>query len=313
MNKIEDIASQQLGRTTDGGTMTRYETPDEVDSSLLVGIPRYLNRTAYNISNEEFTGWDTWNAYEVSFLLDNGYPVSGVVKYVYDCNTPNIVESKSIKLYLNSFNMAKMGPNVEEATKRALQIMEKDLTECIGGEVKAGLHRNSSVASTTPVLGDYMTVENLVDVSSIVFDKYNEDPDILEVQDVLKAYVNSGLNVTRLHTNALRSNCRVTNQPDWGDIYVHIEGDKTITPESFLQYIVSMRRENHFHEEICECVTKRLSTLLPECKIAVACLYTRRGGIDINPVRGTEGEAIVDAGFEELDMTNVMHCKTERQ
>ena len=294
MNKIEDIASQHLGRTSDGGTMTRYETPDEVDSSLLVGIPRYLNRTAYNISNEEFTGWDTWNAYEVSFLLDNGYPVSGVVKYVYDCNTPNIVESKSIKLYLNSFNMAKMGPNVEEATKRALQIMEKDLTECIGGEVKAGLHRNSSVASTTPVLGDYMTVENLVDVSSIVFDKYNEDPDILEVQDVLKAYVNSGLNVTRFHTNALRSNCRVTIQPDWGDVFIRMKGKNIPCPESVAKYIVSHRTVSHFHEEICEIVFKHLMDAYKPEDLMVSCLYTRRGGLDINPIRATHSRFIPD-------------------
>ena len=81
------------------------------------------------------------------------------------------------------------------------------------------------------------------------------------------------------------SNCRVTNQPDWGDVYIAINGKKQITKESLLQYIVSMRKENHFHEEICECIYKRLSDILEPKDLMVACLYTRRGGIDINPVR----------------------------
>ena len=304
MNKIEDIASQHLGRTSDGGTMTRYETPDNVDSSLLVGIPRYLNREAYDITDKDFIGSDTWHAYEVSFLLSSGYPVSGVVKYVYESDTPNIVESKSIKLYLNSYNMAVMGNSVEEATKRAVQLMEKDLTECIGGQVKAQFYTQ---AYGDPIEESYVKLENVVDVSEVSFDRYNEDPDILDIVNLEKR------EVTKYTTNALRSNCRVTNQPDWGDIYIYIEGDSTVTPESLLQYIVSMRRENHFREEICECVIKRLMVLMPKCDIAVACLYTRRGGIDINPVRSTGPIAEVRAGFTDIKDVSVTPMKTARQ
>lgn len=304
MNKIEDIASQHLGRTSDGATMTRYETPDAVDSSLLVGIPRYLNREAYEITDKDFVGTDTWHAFEVSFLLGSGYPVSGVVKYVYECDTPNIVESKSIKLYLNSYNMAVMGKTVKEATRRALDMMERDLTEVIGGQVKAYFH-NSALGD--PISAVYNKLEDLVDVSELSFDRYNEDPDILDIVNIDKR---SKITYT---TNALRSNCRVTNQPDWGDIYIYIEGDQKPTPESMLQYIVSMRRENHFHEEICECVIKRLKVLMPKCDIAVACLYTRRGGIDINPVRGTSNLAIIRAGFEDLQKVEEPPMKTARQ
>lgn len=304
MSKIEDIASQHLGRTSDGGTMTRYETPDAVDSSLLVGIPRHLNREAYEITNNDFMGTDTWHAYEVSFLLGSGYPVSGVVKYVYDCDTPNIVESKSIKLYLNSYNMAVMGKDVEKATQRAIEMMERDLTECIGGRVRAEFF---TYAEGSPVTGAYQKLEDLVDVSEISFDRYNEDPDILEIKEL------DNRKETRVTTNALRSNCRVTNQPDWGDIYIYIEGNSTVTPESLLQYIVSMRRENHFHEEICECVIKRLMVLMPKCDIAVACLYTRRGGIDINPVRATGPLALVKSGFADLQDVTQPPMKTARQ
>jgi len=304
MNKIEDIASQHLGRTSDGGTMTRYETPDSVDSSLLVGIPRHLNREAYEITNKDFIGSDTWHAYEVSFLLSSGYPVSGVVKYVYECDTPNIVESKSIKLYLNSYNMAVMGNTVEQATQRAIEMMERDLTECIGGRVKAQFHTK---AYGEPVSESYTRLEDVVDVSEVSFDRYNEDPDILDIINL------ENREVTKYTTNALRSNCRVTNQPDWGDIYIYIEGNSTVTPESLLQYVVSMRRENHFHEEICECVIKRLMVLMPKCDIAVACLYTRRGGIDINPVRATGPLAETRSGFAELQNVLEPPLKTARQ
>ena len=304
LSEIEEIASKHLGSTSDGGTMTRYETPDSVDSSLLVGIPRHLNRVGYDITDKDFIGSDTWHAYEVSFLLASGYPVSGVVKYVYDCDTPNIVESKSIKLYLNSYNMAVMGNNVEEATRKAIQKMEKDLTECIGGEVKARFYTK---AYGDPIEEAYVKLEDVVDVSEVSFDRYNEDPDILDIESLEER------GVTKYTTNALRSNCRVTNQPDWGDIFIYIEGDSTVTPESLLQYIVSMRRENHFHEEICECVIKRLMVLMPKCDIAVACLYTRRGGIDINPIRATGPIAASRAGFDNTKDVSEFPMKTARQ
>ena len=100
MNQIEEIASKHLGRTSDGGTMTRYETPEEADANVLVGIPRKLNREAYGIDDEKlpFGGYDTWNCYETSFMLENGYPVSGVLKLCVPVSSPNICESKTLKL-----------------------------------------------------------------------------------------------------------------------------------------------------------------------------------------------------------------------
>lgn len=308
MSKIEEIASKHLGRTSDGGTMTRYETPDAIDASLLTPIPRHLNRTAYGIDADLFAGFDTWNAYEVSFLLDNGYPVSGVVKCVYHQDTESIVESKSIKLYLNSYNMAKMGASIENAVRRAEEQIEADLTECVGDIVTVNFFRDESDVHEKL---RYNMLEDLVILEDMTFDAYAEDPAILEVMPSTSADWRD--TKTLYTTNALRSNCRVTNQPDWGDIYIYIDGEKTITPESMLKYIVSMRTENHFHEEICECVTKRLIDLLPGHEIAVACLYTRRGGIDINPVRGTSSRAINAAGFSELGFVGMPHLKTARQ
>ena len=131
MNKIEEIASKVLGKTSDGKTMMRYETPDAIDSSLLVGIPRVLNRTDYNISEHDFYGRDTWNAYEFSCLLDNGFPISGWLRWSYPSNSECIVESKSAKLYLNSYNMAKMGATVEEAIGNCEIQIEKDFKEIL--------------------------------------------------------------------------------------------------------------------------------------------------------------------------------------
>jgi 7-cyano-7-deazaguanine reductase len=103
----------------------------------------------------------------------------------------------------------------------------------------------------------------------------------------------------------------VTNQPDWGDVYIHIKGEKAVTPESLLQYIVSMRKENHFHEEIAECIYKRLFDLLQPEELFVACLYTRRGGIDINPVRASNNRVLYKYG-NIADVTNFC-TKTARQ
>ena len=307
MDEIEKIASKVLGKTSDGQTMMRYETPDEVDESLLVGVPRHLNRTQYGISNdgtELFYGIDAWNSYEFSCLLDNGFPVSGLLKWSYPSHSENIVESKSAKLYLNSFNMAKMGATVEEAIGNVEMLVYKDLQTVLGieeeWELNVCLHLNEEHTSR-PVSGTFLPLEEIVDVSAIEFDHYNEDPDILEL------VINESGRPVKYQSKSLRSNCRVTNQPDWGDIFIHIEGDRVPTPESLLQYIVSMRKENHFHEEICECVYKRLHDLIGPDNMMVACLYTRRGGIDINPVRASSkhlltSQPITDA-FNLTDKT----------
>lgn len=286
MSKIEDIASVHLGKAGDGSVVKPYITPDNVDPSLLVGIPRHLNRTAYAIDDNDlpFVGFDTWNCYEFSTLTSNGFPICGVVRLVYPSDSPNIVESKSLKLYMNSFNMERLADKVDDVIEKVTETITRDVSKALGIEEEhlevAFCDESSSVAAP---IGNYsfMSLEHSVNVESIEFNQYNEDPAILEVVDTnTDAYHN-------WRSAVLRSNCRVTNQPDWGDIYIAIKGNKTVTPESLLKYIVSMRRENHFHEEICECVYKRLYDLLEPDSLFVTCLYTRRGGIDINPVRAS--------------------------
>jgi len=283
--QLNKLVSVHLGKAGDGTVVKPYVTPDEVDPTLLVSVPRHLNRTGYGIHDDNlpFTGMDAWNAYEFSTLLKNGFPVSGWLKFTYPAETPNIVESKSVKLYLNSYNMAQLIETTDD-----IYIIEdmisRHLTEATGGHVETFI-RWGDIDTVSPITGDFISLEHYCNIQNMVFDQYNESSDILEVVPSIGRY-------ERWRSYSLRSNCRVTNQPDWGDVYVHIKGSKAVTPESLLKYIVSMRRENHFHEEIAECIYKRLWDLLQPEELFVACLYTRRGGIDINPVRASDNHTL---------------------
>ena len=301
--ELNKLVGVHLGKAGDGSAVKPYVTPDEVDPSLLVAVPRHLNRTAYDIQEEElpFVGIDAWNAYEFSTLLKNGFPVSGWLKFTYSSSTPNIVESKSVKLYLNSYNMARLIDTKEDLWKIEEQV-ERDIAKAVGGEVGVYI-AIGDVDTVKPMKGDFMSLENYCNIDKMSFDRYNESSDILEVVPSIGRY-------ERWRSHSLRSNCRVTNQPDWGDVYIHIKGEKAVTPESLLQYIVSMRKENHFHEEIAECIYKRLWDLLEPEELLVTCLYTRRGGIDINPTRASNYPLLNEAPI--IDAYNFCE-KTARQ
>lgn len=309
MSTIETIASVHLGKAGDGSVVKPYVTPDVIDPSLLVAVPRIYNRIQYKIdeANLPFTGYDVWNCYEFSTLLNSGYPLSGLLKICYPSNSHSIVESKSLKLYLNSFNMVRLADHIQTAKNLIEETVSADLSHALGCNVKVTFHRQQAYNYLShPLPHMFSFIDLLVDYEDLTFESYNEDPSLLEVVD---SNTSDG---TRLHTSSLRSNCRVTNQPDWGDVYVVIKGEKTITPESFLKYVISMRKENHFHEEICECIYKRLWDLLSPKELFVTCLYTRRGGIDINPVRASNADIIT---YEALPLiqTEILCEKTLRQ
>jgi len=307
--KIEDIAGVHLGKAGDGSAVKPYVTPDKIDSSLLVPIPRSLNRVQYNIEEEHlpFVGFDTWHAYEVSFLLTNGYPVSCIAKITYPADSEFIVESKSLKLYLNSYNMVKIDNDFQDAMYLAREYIEHDLSAALNTEVEIVLHSANAYNSYTkfpiPSHNFFELLDSNTRVANTDFSAYNESPDIIKLSQ------EKGM--LRVWSPSLRSNCRVTNQPDWGDVYIYIKADELPTKESLLQYIVSMRKENHFHEEICECIYTRLHSLVQPQELFVACLYTRRGGIDINPVRASHNHLLHIAG--DLRNTTLISAKTLRQ
>jgi len=303
-DELNKLVGVHLGKAGDGTAVKPYVTPDTVDPTLLVPVPRVLNRTAYNIDEDKlpFVGTDAWNAYEFSTLLTNGFPVSGWLKFTYSSDSPNIVESKSVKLYLNSFNMAKLVATTDDMWQVEDRIAG-DLSDAVGDEVQVFV-RWGDVDTVKPIVGDFISLEHYCNIGKLTFDQYNESPDTLQVVPSIGRY-------EKWRSYSLRSNCRVTNQPDWGDVYVHIKGEKAVTPESLLQYIVSMRKENHFHEEICECIYKRLYDLLDPEELFVACLYTRRGGIDINPIRANNNRILYKYAAI-ADVTNFC-TKTARQ
>ena len=292
MDEIDKIASKHLGKKPDGDPASKYRSQFEIDENLLVRIPRSLNRENDKIKNEElpFFGWDVWHAFEFSFLLSNSYPVTGLLKIIYPCESRYIMESKSLKLFLNSFNFVKFEGNYETAKKRATNKVIEILSNFLNTEVCASFHEKSAQEQNN-IFSDYVPLEDSIDLEKENFDIFKQDTSLLQTERCLEP------NNFQVSSRSLRSNCRVTNQPDWGDIFIKIVGSQVPSKLSLLKYIISMRQENHFHEEICEHVFKTLSDLLPCSKVLVACLYTRRGGIDINPIRINHKGFLNEASF----------------
>jgi len=251
--------------------------PQEYAPDVLEAIPRSLNREQYNIDEETpgFLGFDVWHAWEVSFITQKGMPVSGVLKIIYPQSSPFIVESKSLKLYLNSFNMTRLGKNRKEGISLLLQTVQNDLDRVLESLPTVSFFDYSDEKEND--FSSWEILEEKYDLNDLIFEDYNENPAILESDKESSEF--------RIGSNLLRSNCRVTFQPDWGSVFIHFKGKEGPTPQSLIKYIVSFRNENHFHEEVCEMIYKRLWDAYNPEELLVACLYTRRGGIDISPVR----------------------------
>lgn len=264
---------------------------EKYDKKLLFRIPRSENRAQYKIDDENlpFVGFDSWNCYELSFQTDNGLPLTRVMKMVYPSDSKYIVESKSLKLYLNSFNMDRFGKTKSEAENTVFSIIKKDLSELLETTVQLSLFTESSDSQVPFSTYTQVDICDLIPIEvqeKMEFLHFKESPNLLKytLSDCLQEY--------KFRSDLLRSNCRVTNQPDWGDLFVYIQSKYTIELSSVLEYLISFRKENHFHEEVVEMIYKRfLDTFKPE-KLMVAAMYTRRGGIDINPIRATNIDLI---------------------
>lgn len=284
-NITDNIASKYLGK--------RVEGENNYNPSLLVAVPRFENRKLYGLENGNlpFLGADIWQAYEFSAMTENCIPVSRVLKLKYSCENDYIVESKSLKLYLNSFNMDKFGQNTEECLKICKDLIEKDLSEKLQTRVEVEFLDDGS--ETVVIFSEFVDIMNFVDESNLKIEKFKEAPELLTVQkeaEASKYYLKFG---------SLRSNCRVTHQPDFGDVYIYYNSRVHIDESSLVKYLVSFRSEYHFHEECCEMIYKRLYDLLDkDDELCVCALYTRRGGIDISPVRYSK--ICNFKGFEKL-------------
>jgi len=286
----------------------RVASPDKYDASLLFRIPREENRIHYDIKDDDlpFVGFDVWNCYEVSFLTENGLPVSRVLKLIYAADSKYLVESKSLKLYLNSFNMDSYGNTVAKAEEKVGLIVSDDLSKFLETQVTVTLFdSNAEISQSFPAfLHADLSLQVPIDIQeTIPFTHFNETPGLL------RSKLTDSVHTFLFRTDLLRSNCRVTNQPDWGDLFVQIDTKHDIDLSSIMEYLVSFRKENHFHEEVVEMIYKRFQDIFSPVKLMIAAMYTRRGGIDINPIRASHSELL----DETLISSKVMAAKTLRQ
>ncbi|CAG9170087.1 NADPH-dependent 7-cyano-7-deazaguanine reductase QueF [Cupriavidus pampae] len=245
---------------------------NEYDPTLLFPISRQPKRTEIGLpagKSLPFFGVDIWNAYELSWLNLKGKPQVALANFIIPSDTPNIVESKSFKLYLNSFNQSKI------ASPEALQqLLHHDLSEATGGTVQVRLVTESDLGKQKMGELDGLLLDRL----DIETDIYEPDPSLLSAEQdetpVEEALV----------SHLLKSNCLVTGQPDWGSVQIQYVG-APIDQEGLLKYLISFRNHNEFHEQ---CVERIFTDVLRQCKpvkLAVYARYTRRGGLDINPFR----------------------------
>ena len=280
--EVVDIASKHLGKVGGDGYKDTY-SPE-----LLVKVPRYLNREGYGLTSDSFIGVDTWNCYEVSAITTKGQPVAGMLKIVCPSNSEYHVESKSIKLYLNSFNMTRIADNARDCISGIEARVKRDLDELLETNTTVSFYASDEEGEALS-FESYRDLGDIVDLDEIDFTAFQSDANQLESYEP-----DGGMEELKLKSNLLRSNCRVTNQPDWGDVFIKIKGKKLPTADSLAKYIVSHRTVSHFHEEICEMVYKHLTDAYEPEQLMVACLYTRRGGLDINPVRASHSMLIPD-------------------
>lgn len=308
--------SKVLGRIVD--------YPQTYDKSVLVREPRSSNRVHLGIddSNPPFAGFDIWNAYEVSALTSNGLPVAGIMKIVYPATNKYIVESKSLKLYLNSFNMFRAGDNTNSVLDFIEKTVTNDLNELLETNVKCTIFSTRTIVDyqltdTSNYYNNlhswdkYVTLEDTIDLNYNVFDKFQEEPSLLTSDFTYKKN-----KLVSYHSSLLKSNCRVTRQPDWGDVFIDMESKYHINLVGLAKYIVSFRDECHFHEEICETIFTRLNDLFNPSVLIVKCLYTRRGGIDICPIRYKGVDFTVAKNNYDIDRYInhfIPYCKTPRQ
>lgn len=254
------------------GKQTEY--PEHYSPECLEPIPRALSRGVLAIEGElPFSGVDLWTGYEVSWLDASGKPQVAIGYFEFDCQSEAIVESKSFKYYLNSFNQSQFN-----SWEQVAELMRADLAAACGGFVSVRLEPLGAAGSIDSPEG--RCVDDLALANAV----YSPSKSLLlsEPETVVSE---------ALFSHLLKSNCPVTGQPDWATLWVSYRGPK-IVPESFLAYVVSYRQHQDFHEN---CVEKIFTDVLQQCKpeaLTVYARYTRRGGLDINPFRTNSDLAV---------------------
>jgi len=261
------------------GQQTVYAS--SYDPGLLFPIARANTRASLGLSESAlpFYGTDLWTGYEVSWLDERGKPIVAVAQFRLPCNSPNLIESKSFKLYLNSYNQSRFAGQ-EQVRAQMIQ----DLSAAAGADVSVQLESVADAQLPIVEAGG-----ECIDALSVTIEHYHPAPALLVTgEEVVEE---------RLHSHLLKSNCPVTGQPDWATVEIHYRGPK-IEREGLLKYVVSFREHQDFHEH---CVERMFVDLQARCQpefLTVFARYTRRGGLDINPWRSSGQGTAPD--FERL-------------
>jgi 7-cyano-7-deazaguanine reductase len=270
---VQDHAHNDPGASPLGQAVATYR--DTYAPELLYPMSRAPKReeigiTAANAGGRlPFMGADLWTAFELSWLTPRGKPEVALATFTVPCESPNIIESKSLKLYLNSFNMARF------ASADAVRgVLVRDLSAAAGVYVGVKL-----------VLPDVFDAQPIHELSGLCLDRMDIDCDVFQPAPELLTAAFDELPVTEtLTSNLLKSNCLVTGQPDWGSVQITYSGPQ-IDQAGLLRYLVSFRGHNEFHEQCVERIYMDILTRCRPVKLQVYARYTRRGGLDINPWR----------------------------
>ncbi len=253
------------------GQSTQY--PDQYDPTLLFPIPRLENRLKLGISASQplpFFGVDLWNAYELCWLNSKGKPQIALAEFLIPADSPNMIESKSLKLYLNSLN-SKQFDNENDVH----ECLTADLSKVAGTIIQARFYEPEHIAKR----GIAELSGQLIDRLDILVDPHCfADPALLSIDKT------SGAIEQCLVSHLLKSNCPVTGQPDWASIQIHYRG-RPILEEGLLRYLIGFRQLGEFHEHCVETIFCAINNQCKPEKLSVYARYTRRGGIDINPFR----------------------------
>jgi 7-cyano-7-deazaguanine reductase len=263
-------------------------------------MPRALARGDWGIKGDEFVGYDTWHCHEATFLLNNGLPMAGTLKIVCPASSEFMVESKSFKLYLNTFDMCKMGDTIPQAIENYEKQVAKDISACIGAEAKVAFFRQGEERMYEGDPGAfYLDMLRLIG---------NKDLEAMEVTDYdgkethFKVVPGESGEDLFVMTNLLRSRCRHTKQKDTGAAYFRIVTKKgTVDLQSLLKEVIALREVNEFHEFCSEKLFKSITNHPDVEDCVVMLLYARRGSLDINPVRASKEylipKELIDTGF----------------
>ncbi len=262
------MTTSNLPESSPLGKPVAYQA--EYMPSLLFPIARRQKREEIGVVGTlPFFGVDIWNAYEVSWLNLRGKPQIAIATFTVPADSPNIIESKSFKLYLNSFNQTRLA-----STDALLELLRADLANGFGTPVQIKL--------TTP---DTFSSLRMGELEGLLLDRLDiEVTDYSPNPALLKANHDEAVVEETFVSHLLKSNCLVTGQPDWGSVQIRYVGAQ-IDQERLLQYLIGFRNHNEFHEQ---CVERIFMDILRQChpqKLAVYARYTRRGGLDINPWR----------------------------